>query len=120
MNRTAHIDRFHIDEGFVEHQEVVIGETRQLHGLHARAGVRDDVPVLLEDALQRPAHPIVAAGNQGERRTVLGQFHRGSSSVARLAWRFHQRFSLVALRRHLSVGLPVFGGANPTALRASG
>jgi hypothetical protein len=50
-NGSADVDRFHIDEGFVEYQEVVIGQTRQLHGLHARAGVRDDVPMLLEDAL---------------------------------------------------------------------
>ena len=87
-NRSADVDRFHVDEGFVEYQEIVIGETRQFHGLHARAGVRDDVPVLLKDALQRPAHPIVAAGNQSKRRTFPRHFHRGSSSVARLAWRF--------------------------------
>ena len=78
---------FHIFEGFVEHQQIVIGETRQLQGLGAGTGVGDDVAVLLKDALQGPTHPIVAAGNQGERRTFQGQLHRASSSVARPAWR---------------------------------
>src|SRR6202521_3947775 len=86
-NGATNVDRSQIVEGFVEHQEIWIGETRQLQGLHARARMRDDVAVLLKDALQGPAHPIVAAGNQGERRTFLGQLHQGSSSVARLAWR---------------------------------
>jgi uncharacterized protein YbaR (Trm112 family) len=65
VNRPAHIDCFDIDEGFVEHQEIVIGQARELHGLDTRARVRDDIPVLLKDALQRSAHPIIGAGNQG-------------------------------------------------------
>ena len=63
----------------------MIGELRQLHRLRARAGIRDDVPVLLEDALERSAHPIVATSNQGKWRPVQEQLHGASSSVARLA-----------------------------------
>jgi hypothetical protein len=53
-------------------------------------------------------------------REVREQLHEASSSVARLAWRLRmlRRFSFGALRRHLSVGLPVFGGAMPRNTRA--
>jgi len=68
-NGAADVEGFQADERFVEYQEVVIGEPRKLHGLGTRAGVGDDVPMLLKHALQSPAHPIVAASKQGERRT---------------------------------------------------
>ena len=92
-NDTTHIDRPNVGEGFVENEEVVIGESRQLHRLRAGARIGHDVPVLLKDALQRPAHRVIAAGNQCEWRTFQGQFHPASSSVARLAWR---RFGALA------------------------
>ena len=53
----------------------MIGEFGQLEALRARAGVGDDVPMLLEHILQRPTHPIVAAGDQCKRRTFSGQLH---------------------------------------------
>jgi hypothetical protein len=43
--------------------------------------------MLLKDILQRSAHPIIAARDESDWRTVLEFFHGGSSSVARLAWR---------------------------------
>ena len=57
------------------YEKIVVGESRQLEALRAGACVRDDVPALLEDALQSPTHPIVAAGNQRKRRTFNGQLH---------------------------------------------
>jgi hypothetical protein len=62
-DRSAHVERPNIGERFIEYEEVMVGEAGQLQGLRAGSGVRDDVPMLLKDALQRPAHPIVAAGN---------------------------------------------------------
>jgi hypothetical protein len=69
----ADLECIDVGERFIEHEKVVIGESRQLHRLRAGAGVRDDVPMLLKDALQSSAHPIVAAGNEGEVGTFRGQ-----------------------------------------------
>src|SRR5438874_12463232 len=77
----------HVRERFVENQKIVVRQAGKLYGLRARAGVDDDVPVLLKNAFQRSAHPVVTAGYQDEWRPFRGQFHPASSSVARLAWR---------------------------------
>ena len=74
-DRTAHIQCSHVGEGFVDNEEIVVCESRQLEALRAGACVRDDVAALLEDALQSPTHPIVAAGDQRKRRTFNGQLH---------------------------------------------
>jgi hypothetical protein len=85
--RSADIDCFQVVEGFVEDYQVVIREFRQLDGLGARARVRDDVPALLKRALERSAHPVIAAGDQGEWWPIQWHLHGASSSAARLAWR---------------------------------
>jgi hypothetical protein len=71
----AQIQRGHVGEGFVDNENVVVGESRELEALRAGACVRDDVTALLEDALQSPTHPIVAAGDERERRPFNGQLH---------------------------------------------
>jgi hypothetical protein len=68
-------ERGDVGEGFVEHEQVVIGQSRELQGLHAGACVRDNVPALLKYILQRSAHPVIAAGDQGQRRTFTEQLH---------------------------------------------
>ena len=74
-DRAAHFEGSHVGEGFVHNENVVVGESRELEALRAGACVRGDVPALLEDALQSPTHPIVAAGDQRERRPFNGQLH---------------------------------------------
>ena len=71
-NGPAYLHRIHVGEGFIQYQKIVIRESCQLEGLGARARVSDDVPVLLEYALQSPTHPIVSAGDQSKGRAIQG------------------------------------------------
>jgi hypothetical protein len=74
-NGAADVERPHVGDRFVDYEKLMVGDSRQFEGLPARARVRDDVPMLLEDTLQGPTHPVIAAGNQSKRWTFNGELH---------------------------------------------
>jgi len=71
----ANRDDFDRHDVTVDDEEIVVGEFGELEALRPGPSVRDNVTAHLEHVLQSPTHPIVAAGNQGKRRTFNGQLH---------------------------------------------
>ncbi len=84
--RQADVDTGQLVQLLVEHQDVVAAASGELERLLARAGSRDVVSLLRENALEGATQPLVTAADQSDQFARIRLGHEVASVRVDPAW----------------------------------